>query len=147
MKWNWGTKLMLVFGFFMLGMIALVAMSMRQKVELVARDYYSDELRYQQVVDATQRAQALERPLTVAMQGDKLVLQLPQQAGGAAITGEVHFYCAADGTKDKRIVLQADENGAQAIPAQLLKPGRYTAKVNWRYEGNTYYAEQPLNVE
>jgi hypothetical protein len=147
MRWNWGTKLIIVFGFFVLGMIALVGMSMRQKVELVSKDYYSEELRYQQVMDATQRAQALKRPLVVEQRGNQVLLRLPQEAGNGAITGQVYFYCAADGQKDKRLQLQTNANGEQSIPIQQLRPGRYTVKVDWQYGGQAYYAEREMDVE
>ena len=44
MKWNWGTKLILVFSLFVAGMITLVVMSMKQKVQLVAKDYYKEQI-------------------------------------------------------------------------------------------------------
>ena len=56
MKIHWGYKIMIVYLFFVVGMVVLVIKSTMQKFELVQPDYYADELKYQTVIDASQRA-------------------------------------------------------------------------------------------
>ena len=53
---TWGTKLLLVFTAFALLMSTLVYMCMKQKFELVSKDYYKDELRYQDKIDGMNNA-------------------------------------------------------------------------------------------
>ena len=59
MKFNWGYKILLVYGLFVIGIMFLVFKSTQQKYDLVQKDYYADELKYQNVIDASQKAKDL----------------------------------------------------------------------------------------
>ncbi len=146
MKWNWGTKLILVFSFFALAMILLVVMSMRQKVQMVAEDYYKDELRYQQVIDATALANTLSAKVEITKQHDKIMLQFPHEMNGAVLNGRLLFYCAAESAKDQTIKLETDILGKQLIAADKFRPGNYIVKIEWKYKDKQYYTEQPLSL-
>jgi hypothetical protein len=142
MKWNWGTKLMLVFSCFIGAMIALVVMSMKQKVQLVAKDYYKDELRYQQVIHATLLANRLSSKATVQKEDNYVTIQLPQEMEGKQINGTIFFYCAADDSKDKTFQLQLNKYARQQIPLFQFSAGSYLVKIEWTCNGQQYYTEQ-----
>jgi len=146
MKWNWGTKLMLVFSFFASAMILLVIMSMRQKVQMVAKDYYKDELRYQQVIDASNLANGLTEKVRVIKQDSFITIQLPHEMKGRKITGKLLFYCASESAKDKVVVMQTDVSGKQEVPASKFSEGNYTVKIEWECDGKQYYAEQFITL-
>ena len=146
MKWNWGTKLMLVFSFFASAMILLVIMSMRQKVQMVAKDYYKDELRYQQVIDATSLANTLSAKVEITKEDGFIIVQVPHEMNGVVINGKLLFYCASESAKDQQIKLQTDVSGKQAISSSQFKPGNYTVKIEWQFNGKQYYAERPLTL-
>jgi hypothetical protein len=146
MKWNWGTKLMLVFGCFVAAMIALIVMSMKQKVQLVAKDYYKDELRYQQVINATSSANALSTKVTVRKQSGFIIIQLPQEMAGEKVNGTIHFYCAAEAAKDKELQLHINDAAQQQISLQQFLTGNYIIKIEWTHNGKQYYTEQPLTI-
>jgi hypothetical protein len=142
MKWNWGTKLILVFSCFIAAMIMLVVMSMKQKVQLVAKDYYKDELRYQQVIHATSLANALSAKVTIKKQGGFVIVQLPPEMAGKQITGTIFFYCPANDNKDRKLQLQTNELAQQQISLQQLLTGSYIVKIEWTHKGQQYYTEQ-----
>jgi hypothetical protein len=144
MKWNWGTKLILVFGFFVVAMTVLVVMSMKQKIQLVAKDYYRDELRYQQVIDAASLANKLSTKVEIIKQGSFIRIQLPQEMAGTAVQGEILFYYISDAAKDRHLQLQTNAAAAQLIPLDKLLPGSYTVKINWTHNNLQYYTEQSL---
>jgi hypothetical protein len=146
MKWNWGTKLIMVFSIFVLGMVALVVMSMRQKVDLVAKDYYKDELRYQEVLNATNLANGLSAAVKVTKEANAISIQLPQEMSSAAVKGNVFFYCPSDATKDQHIPLVVDSKGLQWVDLPKLKPGKYIIKISWEFDKKQYYAEQTLTI-
>ena len=56
---NWGYKILTVYIIFIAGILLLVFKSSTQNQDLVTKDYYEQELKYQQVIDATERANAL----------------------------------------------------------------------------------------
>lgn len=146
MKWNWGTKLIMVFSVFVLGMVALVVMSMRQKVDLVAKDYYKDELRYQEVLNATSLANGLSAAIKVAKEPNAVSIQLPQEMASTAVQGNIFFYCPADAKKDRHIPLAVDGKGQQSVGLPQLMPGKYIIKITWEFNKKQYYAEQALTI-
>ena len=46
---NWGHKIIIVYGVFVLGTLFMVYQSTLQKFDLVQNDYYAAELKYQEV--------------------------------------------------------------------------------------------------
>jgi len=143
---NWGNRLLLVFVVFGLGMGYLVYRSMNTNFELVEKDYYKQELRYQNVIDDHQQANALSAPARLEEINGQLTLQLPEEMKHKSLTGEVYFYCAYDKAKDKRFELKADSLGRQVLPSGAVSPGNYTAKISWKSGEQSFYSEQKLFV-
>jgi hypothetical protein len=143
---NWGNRLLITFILFGAGIFYLVYRSMNTHFELVEKDYYKNELQYQQVIDGSDRAGALQTPLKLEQQEDHILLQLPEEMKKGAVTGDVLFYCAYDERKDKRFRLKADEQGTQVFPAGTVPAGNYTVKISWTLAGKNYYTEKMLTV-
>jgi len=143
---NWGNKILLVFLVFAAGIFYLVYRSMHVNYELVSKEYYKDEIHYQDIIDASKRASALRKKIEISQRGDLIAVQLPDEMKNEKVTGVIWFYCAADETKDRHISLQLDQNGAQQIAKQKFAPGSYVAKIDWTSKNTRYYAEQPLTI-
>ena len=144
---NWGNKLLVTFIVFGAGMLYLVYRSFSTNFDLVEKDYYKTELRYQEVIDATNSANALAS--TVKMEQTKegnIVLQLPDEMKNKTISGDIWFYCAYDAAKDKKFELKTDKKGTQSFQLNTIKPGNYTVRINWTDSGKKYYTEKPLTV-
>ena len=56
---NWGTKITLVYVGFVMLIVSLVFISATNKSELVAADYYEQELKFQDRIDAVKNEQEL----------------------------------------------------------------------------------------
>ncbi len=143
---NWGNKLLLTFVVFASGMGYLVYRSMNVNFELVEKEYYKSELRYQQVIDGTHHVNELASFVTVKQTNDGILLQLPAEMKDKIITGDIWFYCSYDEKKDKRVNLQLNGNAAQQFQPAFITPGNYTVKINWNSEGKNFYAEKSLTV-
>ncbi len=143
---NWGNKLLLTFIVFASGMGYLVYRSMNVNFELVEKEYYKSELRYQQVIDGTMNVNELASIVTLEQTNDGILLQLPDEMKNKSINGNIWFYCSYDEKKDKRLALQLDGNAAQQFQSDFITPGKYTVKINWISEGKNFYAEKLLTV-
>ena len=134
---------MIVYLFFVVGMVVLVIKSTMQKFELVQPDYYADELKYQTVIDASQRAKNFQVELNVQKQAGKLNIMLPKEFSNKKVTGKAHLYYAADIQKD--IVKKFDtNNGTFTIETFSTTKGNYTLKLEVMKEGVSYYYEQKI---
>ena len=143
---NWGTRILLVFLLFATGIFYLVYRSMHVNYELVSKEYYKDEIRYQDVIDASKRASALSKQIAITQSAGVIAVQLPDEMKNEKVIGTMWFYCAADETKDRHISLQLDQYGAQQISRQNFVPGNYLVKVDWTSNNTRYYAEEPLTI-
>lgn len=137
-----------MFTFFAFGgmMGYLVYRAVTTNFELVEKDYYKNELRYQQVIDGRQRAEKLGG-LELLQQDDKVLLQLPAEMKGKQLEGSVWFYCAHDASKDRKFALQTDEGGSQSFDLAGTGEALYTVKISWTYAGENYYLEKRLKMQ
>lgn len=142
---SWGNKLVIVFLLFA-GLIgSMVYKAMNIKFELVSKDYYKDELRYQDRIDGSANAAKLGN-ITVSQDAEALRIVLPKEMKGIKTEGEAWFYCKTDAAKDRKIALQVDENGQQWIMKSKLRKANYELKLSWQTASEKYYTEQNVTV-
>lgn len=147
MTLNWGHKLTIFICAFAGMIILLVYKSTQTNFDLVTKEYYKDELKYQDVIDGTKRANSLGSKASVVKSGETVDIQLPTEMRGLTITGSAWFYCAADAKKDIKVPLAVNADARQLISSTLLQPGRYTVKLNWTAGKQQYYSETTLDVQ
>jgi hypothetical protein len=142
---NWGNKLVLVFVAFAGLMFLLVYNAMNTRYELVSKDYYQDELRYQDKIDGKSNASAVS---DIAVQTDQeyLILQMPKEFSGQSLKGNIWLYCKTDAVKDLRLPLTADSEGRQFISKKHLKANKYLLKLSWEAAEKKYYTEQDIEL-
>jgi|CXWL01.1.fsa_nt_gi hypothetical protein len=143
---NWGNKLLLTFIVFGAGITYLVYRSVTTNYELVEKDYYKSELSYQQVIDGTNRVNALTSPVKIQQTEDSILLQLPEEMKNKNISGNVWFYCAHNAASDKKFELNPAADATQLFSKESLRPGNYTVKISWNDDGKNYYSENSLTV-
>lgn len=142
---SWGNKLIIVFMVFAALMATLVYKATQTKFELVSKDYYQDELRYQDKIDGAANA-ALEAPISIQVNDEIISIEFPDAQKNANITGEAWFYCSVDATKDKRFVLSVDSTGIQRIERKGLQKGDYQVKISYEINQKKYYVAHQLHL-
>jgi hypothetical protein len=143
---SWGNKLIVVFIVFAALMATLVYKATQTKFELVSKDYYQDELRYQDKIDGAANA-ALEAPLLVRLKDGSVFLEFPELQKKSSITGEAWFYCSVDASKDNRIALNVNTLGIQQIDVKTFRKGNYVVKISYEANGKKYYSAHPLRIQ
>jgi FixH len=143
---NWGNKLLITFLVFGAGISYLVYRSMHTDFELVEKDYYKSELRYQDVIDGSNRANALSSAVKLEQTGKGILLQLPDEMKDQAISGTILFYCAYNSAQDKNFMLNVNSNGSQVFEKGQIAAGNYTVKINWNTNGKSYYTEKTITI-
>jgi len=144
---NWGNKLLLVFAIFGGGMSYLVYRCMHVPVSLVSKEYYQEEVAYQQVIDSREKADALSGKVTLTQDNQAISLALPADMKQRAITGNMVLYCPSNGRYDRSFALQTDTAAMQSFSKKALVPGNYIVKISWQAAGVNYYHEQPFAIQ
>ena len=143
MKFNWGNKILLMYALFVVGIMFMVYKSNQQKFDLVQKDYYADELKYQNVINASQKAKELGGELKTIRKGGHLIVELPAGFHQTTVKGTAHLYYAADEKRDisKEFVATAGEFDMELL---TMMSGAYTLKLNVEMKGEQYYYEQKI---
>ena len=76
-KWNWGTGILLSIIIFMAILIGLVYVFMNQDVDLVTKDYYSKELKYQDRINKINNTSELGKDVGILLQNNFVKLTFP----------------------------------------------------------------------
>jgi hypothetical protein len=140
---NWGHKITAAYLGFVVLMMTLVIMSIRQKdIFLVTENYYDDEINYQEKLNKIKNTRALTKPATVLVKGDSLWVDL--SAVSANSVGEILLYRPSNKALDTKIDLKTDGNGQQRIYLGNLAKGLWATKINWSAMGKEYYLEEKI---
>lgn len=143
MKLSWGYKITIVYVAFVIGIGVLVFKASSQKFDLVTKDYYDQELKYQQVIDQAANASRLSAPVTIEKSDAVLKIRFPDEMRNKKKLVDFYLYYAADAKKDFRKSFELNENEiAQALPAGMK--GMYELKLSWETGGVKYYYEKKL---
>jgi hypothetical protein len=140
---NWGHKIAFLYTAFVVGMLFMAYKSSQQKFDLVQKDYYAAELKYQEVIDASERSKALGGNLIVKFEKDSVKILLPVLFKGSKVKGKLLLYCPADQQQDIHLDFET-VNGAVAFKSLGQKKGYYKIKLDLLQSGITYYYEQKI---
>lgn len=143
---NWGYKILIGFSTFVVGMLCMVGVAMKQSNEMIDENYYEKELKYQDKIDASKNLSAVAEKLSITNSDDAIVLQLPLATIGSNTTGTIECIRAAAQNKDVKIRLQVDATGRQVLPKTLFVNGVYQLRLDWVTNGTPYFHQQVLTV-
>lgn len=143
---NWGHKLIFTFLVFSGFMSYLVYRCAETRYDLVSKEYYKDELEYQQVIDGTKMAAGLSSPVKVWQNESGITIQFPSEMKERKLSGQAWFYCPVDAGKDKKLDIDISSGAEFLVNNNVLSPGNYIVKINWNQEGKHYYSEQNFTI-
>lgn len=144
-KISWGVRIAFLYIGFVALIVFLVTGSMKQDVDLVADDYYEQELVYQQVLDAGKNQSTLSEPLQIHANETNVTIDFPDEFDDKMITGNIHFYSPQKPAWDKRVAMNGIQSTIDIPRADLQRTG-YKIKVSWNVDGKSYYQESDINL-
>ena len=141
MKWNWGTGIALSFTVFCGLMVYMVIQSFQTDFFLVSKQYYVDELKYQERIDELKRTRNAEILISQKAEESTLHFNIDTEKH---ISGQIHFYRPDNALLDHKVKF-TDSN--ITVEKSALAPGRYIAKISWLDHEKSYYQEKELIVQ
>lgn len=143
---SWGNKLLVVFIVFATLIGTLVYKCTQANFELVTKDYYGEELKFQDQIDGVNNANKISS-VTINQSADELSVQMPKELNGKKISGQAWFYCPNNSTNDRKISLNADDNGNIIIAKNQLAKTKYLLKLSWKTADENFYNEQSVEIK
>jgi hypothetical protein len=137
---NWGQSIVLAFVLFAAFIGSLVVVCLRQDVQLIAPDYYQQELLYQRQLDRMNNANQLAvQPVLRVSQGWLGV----EYAGMADMQeGTLQLFRPSDERFDRNFKLSSETE--QHLDVRSLPPGVYKARLKWTMQGKEYFLEEVI---
>lgn len=144
-KLGWGTKITLLYLGFVAIILTLVVGSMRQNFDLVSKDYYSEELKYQEIIDASRNQAKLSAPVSLQQVGEQITIIFPEEFHQSMLKGTAQFYSQVDAAWDKSYDLNI-QKGKSQISAASLHATTYLVKLHWIEDEKEYYQQTPIII-
>lgn len=133
---------------FVAGTAGLIVVACLQKVDLVSKDYYEQELRFQGQIDRVERTRRTASQASVAYDEARksITVSLPPEQAGRAVWGSVELYRPSAAGLDRAVKLEPDAKGVQRLDASGLAPGLWKVRVSWTVDHQDYYLDQRVVV-
>lgn len=147
MRFNpWPVSIIAFFTVAIIGCGSFVAFCSRHPADLVAADYYEQELRYQGQIDGLQRAR--QRAQTTAVTYDAkarlISIALPPFPAESRPTGKIQLYRPSATNQDRQFTLEPNADGVQTIDTSNLLPGLWKVRVTWTVAHEDYFVDQQI---
>ena len=144
---SWSIRITALYLGFVALIVTLVIISSNNKEELVSKDYYAQELRFQEKIDATNNANSLVNGISHSIDENNVIITLPTENMSSDLKGEVYFFCPSNSANDKTIPMAFDNNGKMFIQKNTLKQGAYKMKLSWSGNGKNYFKESVISIK
>lgn len=148
-RWNpWPASIVAFFTAAILGCGGFVAFCTRHPADLVTKDYYEQEVRYQGQIERMQRAEGRAQLASVSYDATSKAIRIALAPSGsqAIASGSIQLYRPAAVNQDRQLKLAPDANGMQTIDAGQLAPGLWKVRVSWSAEGQDYFMDRKIIV-
>ena len=140
---NIGKWIIVSFVLFALFMAGLVTVCMRQDVSLVSKNYYDEELRFQDQIEREHNTSLLAKKPSVDLKGRTLTLAWNQDTPVSG--GTVNLFCPANAKMDRTFSLTG-KNHTQTIELNDLSRGMYRVKLRWTMNDKEFFQEEVINL-
>ena len=142
---NWGKSIVLSFILFAAFIGTLVTVCLRQDISLVSKDYYKEELQYEnQLTRLKNVSQLASKPVIKVLENK--TIQITFDRFGDMENGELRLFRPSDSSKDKKYSLVPTSNATQEFPTTDLTPGMYRAKMQWTMNGKEFFLEEVIFI-
>ena len=142
----WPYAIIVVFTCFTAGMATMVVLAFHSNTDLVSRDYYEQELRFQGRIDSLDRTKSLHASAKYNADTKQVVITLPAEHAGKNVEGKIQVYRPSAEGLDRDFQLAPDNKGNQTLDVATLQNGLWRIRVAWTVAGQDYFLEQKLII-
>ena len=142
---NWGHGLAIALGCFIIFIIFLILIFPmgKQNAEMISNNYYEEELKYQDVIDAKNNAAKLEKTPTYKATSEGILISFPDNIKVDKDIANFVLFRTEDSNLDvkKEVTLQ---HNLFLIPKKVISKGSYTLKLKWTENKKPYQVDYDI---
>ncbi len=120
-------------------------MSYGQKVEFVSTDYYAQEIKFQDKIDAINNEKALGGSINHTINENEVILNVDSSLLSNDFEGTIHFFRPSDSSKDIQLKMNFINN-TQSINSKQLIHGAYKLQLSWTSNQKKYFKEEVIFI-
>lgn len=144
---NWGYRITIFLTFFIGFILFLVFKAFKSEIDLVSKDYYQEELAYQETIDAKSNAYKFKDSIGINYHEENFELTFPKELiAGTISNGEVFFYSPISSKNDRTFPLMISSNGTQTFFYEDFSTARYQVKITFKKDGKAYQLEKLVGL-
>ncbi|MDN4012368.1 FixH family protein [Chryseobacterium gambrini] len=139
-NFNWGHGVIIALASFMIFILSMMFLfpNGQKNSEMVTDNYYEEELKYQDVIDAKKRADELKEKPVYSQNTSGIKITFPKDYNNSNTKVKFVLNRTDDQNLDVHKTVQLDTNQSFLIPAQVLKLGNYTLRLSWTKDKTDY---------
>lgn len=141
---NWGKSIFLSFVLFAAFILYMVVKAFQQDIDLVAEDYYAQEIGYQNKLVQKANLVELDERVLLKQVKQSITLEFPQSQNPE---GEIHFYHPSRKIFDKKVPILIDDANIQTINRDDLIAGQYRVHITWKSGGKEYFQQDKIFIQ
>lgn len=142
---NWGKWIIVSFIIFAAFIGTLVAVCFREDISLVSKDYYKEELAYQDQIARIENASKLSQKPVIKIIDDHS-LQIEFNQFNEVEKGELKLFRPSNPDLDEKFQFSRSEESSQTFAVENLVKGMYRARMQWTMNGKEFYVEQVIEI-
>jgi hypothetical protein len=139
---NFGKWIIVAFIVFAAFIGTLVAVCMREDISLVSKDYYKEELAYQDQITRINNAAELTRKPTIKIVESKF-LEVTFNQDIPIERATLKLFCPSNPARDK--TFQLSENNRQLVELTDIHNIMFKSMLMWKMNGKEFYTEEVIN--
>lgn len=139
---NWGYKIVVAFICFAAFIGYMVVRAFQENFDLVAEDYYAQEISYQDKLNKLSNAAEDDKTVMVRQVGGEIELTFPENA-----KGKIHFYHPSRKLFDKTYDINLSNEYVQLVKKSDLVPGSYRVNITWNSDKEEYYQQTKIYIQ
>lgn len=142
---NFGGKIVILYLSFVALILTLVFNCYSMDVDLVSKDYYAQELDFQQRINATNNEKSLNSSISHTVNDKSVVLTIDSTLLSNDFKGTVTFFRPSDSKKDVSFKMNF-VNNQQIIDSKELIHGAYKLQLSWTSNQKKYFKEEVIFI-
>jgi hypothetical protein len=144
----WPICIISFFAVALIGCGTFIAFCSRHPADLVAADYYEQEVRYQGQINRIQHAGQSAQLAAVAYDAVSqcITISLSPSQSQSHATGKVQLYRPSATDLDREVKFEPNAAGVQTIDASTLVSGLWKVRVSWAVDNQEYFVDQKLVI-
>lgn len=147
MKSNfWPVGILAALALFFCCLTAVIVIAATHSETMVSKNYYEQELTFQDQIDGAARAQKSGATIYSDSANGNIIITVPVSQLVQKLSGTVELYRPSEPKLDEALQLTPRPDGTQVLDTAKLAGGLWVVRVRWIVGGENYFLEQKISV-